>query len=230
MKRTLLCASALMLSAVSAHSADSNILGGFRIIDDDVSKFGYLQYTIDPGGSTADGVFYRFDLEGSDFSFTGATPVEGDYKTVRLLAGYSFSQGATTISPYAGINYMVQETDVTAPSAPEVDEAGFTVGVEVASYVGDKGYIGGVAQYDSPNEANFLRAFGTYEVFDGISVGPDLSYVDADGFTRGTVGLRASYVTDSGTFSLIAGTADTDPIDGASYDDCFAEIQFQIPF
>lgn len=203
MKRSLQAtAIALVLSAVAGGAAAQSyeFLGGFRLIGSD-DRLGYAGLTYRLAGAGQSGFFLRAEVEGVDSSMFGASLQQ---RGLRLLGGYSWVLGgATTWSVFAGPSYVNR----SVAGLGVIDETGYVVGTEIGSFVGARGYVGGIAQYSSPDEALFVRGFGSFYLNDTFGIGPDISYQDEPGFDRVGLGVRFSYVSGGNVWGLILGQA-----------------------
>jgi hypothetical protein len=206
MKRPLhATAIALVLSVAGGAAAAQSyeFIGGFRFIGSD-DRLGYAGLTYRFAGAGQSGFFLRAEVEGVDSSMFGASLRQTG---IRVLGGYSWVVGgATTLSVFAGPTHVSR----SVAGLGVIDETGYAVGAEVGSFVGARGYVGGIAQYSSPDEALFLRGFGSYYLNDTFGIGPDISYQAEPGFDRLSLGVRLSYVAGSNVWGLILGQARSD--------------------
>ena len=202
---------------------DISVLLGGRATASDTSA-GYLSVTGTFGAQGAGGVVLRGELEDTTTVFAGDETVQD---AQRLLLGYSFVTGAGNFTALAGPTRVTRSVN----GGPDIiSETGLYLGVEGDGFIGDRGYWAGIAQYSSPDEAFFTRAFSTYQVGGNVNIGPDFSYLNEPDFERGTLGVRTAWTFDRNVLALIAGATRETGTLGSDETEGFLELQFGTSF
>lgn len=224
LRKTTLAATAIAsVLCTPAVAQDVDVLLGGRVTEDD-SALGYLSVTGKFGTAGASGFILRGEAEFTTTDFAG---FETDQEMQRLLLGYSFVTDTGTFNLLAGPTHVKRSTN-GGPST--ISETGAYAGVEGYGFIGQRGFWAGIAQYSTPDEAFYTRAFTTYLVGGNTNIGPDISYLDEPGFERATLGLRTTWTFDDNAVAVIAGMSRESGVAGPSDDEGFLELQIGLSF
>jgi len=206
-----------------AIAQDFNVLLGGRATESSTYT-GYLSITGTYGAAGADGLTFRAEAENTKTQFAGSR-TQQDMQ--RILAGYTFVTDSGTFTALAGPTHVKRSIN-GGPST--ISEVGAYAGLEGYGFWGTRGYWAGIAQYSTPDEAFYTRAFTTYLVGGNTSIGPDISYLDEPNFERGTLGLRSAWTFDQNVIAVIGGMSKETGTAGPSETEGFLELQLGLSF
>jgi len=192
-----------VIGATSPVLAQSfEFVGGLRQIGAN-DTLGYGSLTYNRAGAGAEGLQFRLSGVKAWSTMFGTDVSQGSFS---LTAGHAWQAGTTgSFAIMAGPTYVNR----TAAGGTVIDAVGYLVSAEYAGFVGQRGFAGLYTEYSSPDQAFFTRAFYSYYLNDRFGIGPDLGYLVEPNFTRGTLGVRASYVVGASVFSATIGQAIT---------------------
>ncbi|MCC5989427.1 MAG: hypothetical protein JJT95_17295 [Pararhodobacter sp.] len=200
-RRLAFCSAlAVVLGGVPALGQSFEFLGGLRQIgSNDTLAYGSLTHS--RAGNEAEGVRLRLAGTGVSSRMFATQVSQG---SMALTAGYSWRAGTTgSFALMAGPAYVRR----TEGGVTSIDALGVLVSAEYAGFVGERGFAVAYAEYSSPDQALFARAFYSYYTSDRFGIGPDVSYLSEPDFNRLNLGVRASYVLGATVLSATAGQA-----------------------
>ena len=223
MSRKLARITAVIAATVGLPAAaqEFNVLLGGRATESATSA-AYMSVTGDFAPAGTNGFLLRGEIESSTTEFAGART---NQDTQRLVLGYSF---ATDIGEFTALVGPTHVSRSLSGGPTLFSETGYYVGLEGYGFFGDRGYWAGIAQYSSPDEAFYTRAFATYLV--AANIGPDVSYLHEPNFERATLGLRSAWTFEKSVVAVIAGVSRESGMAGPNETEGFLELQLSFSF